>query len=248
MDITITTVAERPELKPLLWEMPDSWPAFMDHDPIADALFGLVASAYLDLVVVATSDVDGTIVAHGTAIAFRLDADGRRDLPDTGWDQALVWASNDLRRDIEPDVANALEISIRPDMQGQGLSGQMLAAMRDAASARGLATLLAAVRPSHKHLEPLTTMQDYAARTRDDGLPADPWLRVHVRLGGVIEKVAPASQTISGSLADWRRWTGLAFDQDGDVVIPDGLLPVHVATAHDRAVYVEPNVWVRHTL
>lgn len=248
MNTTITTVAARPELRPLLWEMPDSWPVFMDHDPVADALFGLVASAYQDLAVVATSDEDGAIVAHGTAIAFRLDADGRRDLPATGWDRTLVWASNDLRREVEPDVASALEISVRPDVQGHGLSGRMLAAMRDAVRARGLRTLLAPVRPSHKHLEPLTTMGDYAARTRPDGLPADPWLRVHVRAGGVIEGVAAASQTISGSLAEWRGWTGLPFDEDGDLLFPGGLLPVRVSIDHDHAVYVEPNVWVRHTL
>ena len=40
----------------------------------------------------------------------------------------------------------------------------------------------------------------------------------------------------------------LAFDRDGDVVVPGALVPVHCDTAHDHAVYVEPNVWVRHDL
>ncbi|XVQ14102.1 hypothetical protein ACQP1W_16645 [Spirillospora sp. CA-255316] len=89
-------------------------------------------------------------------------------------------------------------------------------------------------------------MGAYIRRTRDDGLPSDPWLRTHVRAGGVIEKVAPASMTISGSLGQWRRWTGLPFDRDGEVEVPGALVPVHCDTAHDHAVYVEPNVWVRH--
>lgn len=110
MDITTSTLAERPELVSLVWEMPDTWDEFMDHDPIAEALFGAVAQNYRQLGVVAT-DADDTIVAHGTAMAFCMDADGRRELPVKGWDQALIWAHRDLRLGVEPDTACALEVS-----------------------------------------------------------------------------------------------------------------------------------------
>jgi hypothetical protein len=53
---------------------------------------------------------------------------------------------------------------------------------------------------------------------------------------------------IAGSLAQWREWTGLPFDTDGPVVVPGALTPVEVSVAHDRAVYIEPNVWIRHRL
>jgi hypothetical protein len=91
-------------------------------------------------------------------------------------------------------------------------------------------------------------MADYIGLTRTDGLPEDPWLRVHVRAGGRVVGVAPASMTMVGSLAEWRRWTGLPFDSTGDVVVPEALVPVHCDVEHDHAVYVEPNVWVRHDL
>lgn len=219
MAISITTAAERPELIPLIWEMPDGWPEFMDHDLISDTLFAPAASAYRDLCIIAT-DTGGRIVGHAQATAFQLDRDGRRDLPDDGWDAALVWACNDLRREVVPDVACALEASVHPEYLGQGLSIRLF----DAA------------------------MSEYALRIRADGLPADAWLRVHARLGGVIEQVAPFSQTIVGSLADWERWTGVTFDRPGPVLIPHGLAPVHCAPELGYAVYVEPNVWVRHTL
>ena len=32
------------------------------------------------------------------------------------------------------------------------------------------------------------------------------------------------------------------------MTVPGALTPVEVNVAHDRAVYVEPNVWVRHRL
>lgn len=86
-------------------------------------------------------------------------------------------------------------------------------------------------------------MADYAARIRSDGLPWDPWLRVHVRAGGRIVGPCPASMTIAGSLSQWREWSGLPLDRDGDVEIVGALSPVHVSVIHDRAVYVEPNIW-----
>lgn len=247
MDITTSTLAERPELIGQVWDMPDSWDEFMEHDPIAEALFGTVVPNYRQLGVVAT-DANDNIVAHGTAMAFCFDCDGRRALPDKGWDQALVWAHRDILRGVEPDTACALEVSVHTDWLGQGLSQLMFGAIRDAARDAGFKTLLAPVRPSNKHTEPDTDMNEYARRTRDDGLPVDAWLRVHARLGGVIEKVAPASQTVTGTLAQWREWTGEAFSESGPVYVPGGLAPVHCLLDQDVAVYVEPNVWVRHDL
>lgn len=247
MDVQVTTRAERPEFGSTIWEMPDSWPAFMDHDPIASSLYGVVTGPYPELTVIAT-DASGVVVAHGQATAFCLDMDGRRELPDTGWDQVLMWASSDLRSGVEPDVASALEISIHPKLQGMGMSARILSALRSAAKARGFATLLAPVRPNQKHLEASTPMAEYAFRVRGDGLPHDPWLRTHARAGGIIEKVAPASMVVGASLTSWREWTGVSFDTEGPVDVPYALTPVHSVPSQNYAVYVEPNVWVRHRL
>ena len=91
-------------------------------------------------------------------------------------------------------------------------------------------------------------MAEYTARTQEDDLPADPWLRVHIRAGGRIEKVAPTSMVVPGTIADWRRWTGMKLAASGPTVISGALVPVHVSLEQDHAVHVEPNVWVRHAL
>jgi hypothetical protein len=104
------------------------------------------------------------------------------------------------------------------------------------------------VRPNRKHEDPDSPLAGYVARTRPDGLPEDPWLRVHVRSGGRIVGIAPSSMTVTGTLDQWRAWTGLPFDTDGPVRVPDALTPVLCDTARDRAVYIEPNVWVHHRL
>ena len=91
-------------------------------------------------------------------------------------------------------------------------------------------------------------MASYAVRTREDGLPLDPWLRVHVRAGGRIDRVAARSMVIPGTVEEWREWTGLPFDATGPVVVPGALAPVMCDAEHGTAVYVEPNVWVRHRI
>jgi hypothetical protein len=146
------------------------------------------------------------------------------------------------------DTLCALEVAVHPEHRRGGLSGIVFGALRDNARRLGFPRLVVPVRPPGKAAEPFTSMAAYAARTREDGLPADPWLRVHVRLGGRIVGVAPCSGTVSAPLARWREWTGLPLDEAGEVAVPGGLAPVMVSTGQDLGVYVEANVWVQHDL
>jgi hypothetical protein len=146
------------------------------------------------------------------------------------------------------NLVSALEISIRSDVRGQGLAGLMLAAMRDNSAALGFHSLVAPVRPSSKHLHPELSIEQYAALSRDDGLPVDPWLRVHVRAGGTIVGVSARAMTMAGSLAQWRDWTGLPFDTTGPVTVPEALVPVYCDVTQDYAVYCEPCIWIHHRL
>ncbi|MGW6199829.1 GNAT family N-acetyltransferase [Kribbella sp. NPDC055110] len=236
--LEITAVADRPDLAHADIDVGD-WPAFMRHNRVSEAYFAQTAETFATTCLIATSE--GRPV--GDAHAVQLSGG---NFPSGGWEQSVVRAFTDARRGVQPDTACALNISVARDFQGEGVAALLLAALRDAAADLGLSALDAPVRPTHKHLEPLVAMDDYASRTRPDGLPFDPWLRTHVRGGGRIVSVAPASWVIAGSLAEWRSWTGLPFDRSGPVEVPGALVPVECDVVADRAVYVEPNVWVRH--
>lgn len=246
MSLYITTLAERPELKARLWSMPDSWPVFMKQDPAANLFYPVAGTQYAEFTLVAVDrSAPGDLVARAFSVPFVLGCD---ELPDDGWDGVLWRATATRRRGESPDAISALEITIRPDMQGKGVSAVMLGALRTQAARLGFGELLAPVRPSGKHLQPRIPMADYAALRREDGLPVDPWLRVHARAGGVIDKIASRSMVVTGTLEEWRGWTGLPFHRTGDVEVPGALVPVHCDADHGHAVYVEPNVWVRHSL
>lgn len=247
VELTITTVAERPEYIQRTYELESSWPEFMGHDKLANALFNQVPEVFPDYCVVATNEA-GNLVARGRAIPFSTELPGRELYPDGGWDSVLLWGFADHRAGREPNVVSALEVAVDVAYAGRGLSYHLLAALRDAAKKQGHDVLVAPVRPNAKHHEPHLPMSDYIRKVRDDGLPADPWLRVHARAGARIVQVAPTSMVMAGSLAEWRAWTGLPFDRTGEVVVPEALVPVHCDVAHDYAVYVEPNVWVHHDL
>ncbi|GAB3943099.1 hypothetical protein GCM10029976_065200 [Kribbella albertanoniae] len=240
--IEITTVADRPHLAGATLDT-GPWPDFMRHNRVSEAYFHRTLTDFPTTCLIATTP-DGQVVGDAHAVQLAR----RAEFPTGGWEQAVVWAFADLHRGVQPDTTCALNISVAHHLQGQGLAAALLSALRETAAELGHSSLLAPVRPSQKSAEPQTPMTEYAARTRPDGLPFDAWLRTHARAGGEIVTTAPASWVVVGSLDEWRQWTGLPFDESGEIEVPGALVPVRCDIAQDRAVYVEPNVWVLHRL
>jgi GNAT superfamily N-acetyltransferase len=250
--LAICTLAERPELRAGVFsaEFDSAWPEYMRHDPTAALYYGTEAlDRYLDFALAAVDrDAPGRPIARAFSVpfAFRDGTEGRNELPLGGWDAMIHWADADWRFGRRATAVSALEITLLPPYRGRGISQLMLEAMIANVWARGFGDLYAPLRPSDKHREPETPFAAYVARTRGDGLPYDSWLRVHVRAGGRIVRVAPYSMVIPGTLAEWREWAGMSFTRSGDIVVPGALAPVHVCVEQDHAVYVEPNLWVHH--
>jgi len=248
VDLLVTTAEERPDLVPRMDDWGD-WPEFMRRDPVSPLYYRDAVTAHPGFVLIAVDrDHPDRLAAKGYSVPFTWSDDPDEALPRGGWDDVILIAAHDRLAGREGTLVSALEISIRPDLRGSGLSSVMLDAMRRNATDRGFPGLVAPVRPNAKHRHPHLPIAQYAHLRRDDGLPADPWLRVHVRAGGRIAGTSTHAMTIPGSLAEWREWTGLPFDTTGPVEVPGALAPVHCDTAHDHAVYCEPWVWVHHRL
>ncbi|WP_404348295.1 N-acetyltransferase [Phycicoccus jejuensis] len=250
MDLVVVNLAERPDMAHHLWDPALDWPRFLQQDPVGDLFFPRAGTTFAAHTLLAfDADHLDRPVARSCSVPFAFGGDtGRDELPDDGWDGVIRWAWLDEVAGRRPTHVSALEVTIRPDLRGTGLASVLLEHKRANAAGLGYRDLVAPVRPSRKADEPHTPMTEYASRLRADGLPTDPWLRLHVRAGGTIRTVCPRAMTISGSLAEWRSWTGEPFDASGEVVVPFALNPVHVSLEHDHAVYVEPAVWVHHSL
>lgn len=240
--LDVFSLAERPDLVERMWSVPGGWPTFMLKSPVSATRYARATELFPDLHLLALEGEE--IVARVHAVPIRWPGIGA--LPSRGWDWALESAVDDPVDDRS--AVSLIEARVSLVHRGRGLSRLLLQAARDRFRGSGTTNLIGPVRPNGKAAEPRTPIAEYAAQTRGDGLPVDPWLRVHTRLGGRIIGVAALSMTIPGTLTEWRDWTGLPFDTDGLVDVEGGLVPVLVDTAQDHAVYVEPNIWVHHAL
>jgi GNAT superfamily N-acetyltransferase len=229
MKLRIVTQAE----KDLLGTEPQLWPPFMGQDQVVQAFWPRLYEVYADFQLWV---LDGKrTVAYACTLPVRWDG-----IPEP---RGLDWAmTNGVAGD--PSDLCAIVVGVLPEYRGQGLSATLLRRMAGLASAHGLDCMIAPVRPTWKERYPLTPIDRYILWRREDGLPYDPWLRTHERLGAEILDLAPRSMCVTGSREEWEEWTGLQFPEDGEYVVPGALVPVRFEGG--RGTYVEPNVWMRH--
>lgn len=243
MTYTVSTHAERPDLAERAAEAGDEiWPEYNRHGDVTNVYWRRMRLEFPALQFVLHDDERHELVAEGHTIAIAWDGT-EDDLPN-GFDGIFERAF----RPGEKSTLCAMAAEIWPAHQGQGLAARLVELMRELGRRHGFRDLLAAVRPSWKERYPLVPIGEYERWVRGDGLPFDPWLRVHVRLGGELLRPEPRSLRISGTVAEWEEWTGMLFPVTGEYWFPAGLATLAVDRERDLALYYEPNVWVRHCL
>ncbi len=243
MNQRIITTSDRPDLAgqseaALLAD----WPEFVLHDRCAAELMGRAWQLFPQFDVRLLDD--GDVTAGGWAVPLRWDGEAG-ELPD-GYDGALTSALASQRAAEAPDTLCLMAAAVHPDRQRGGLAAQVITALRDRAARAGLRRVIAPVRPTLKSRYPLTSMADFAGWARPDGLHIDPWIRTHQRLGAKILCPAPRSMIVTGTVAEWQDWTGMAFPQTGRYVVPGALDLVELDVERDQGTYVETNLWMRH--
>jgi GNAT superfamily N-acetyltransferase len=240
--LSVVTAAERPTL----WEQVEAddvfssvWPEYNNHGDVAAEYFDALVPRFADFQVLGVVGSEPSdVVARGRTIPFTWGGNVA-DLP-AGIDALGVQA---IKSDL-PTSLCALAAEVIPSRQGQGISAVVLQAMTAVAAQHRLAPLVAPVRPSWKDRYPLVRIEDYAYWRDGSGLPFDPWMRVHTRLGARILRPEPESLRITAPITEWEAWTGMTFPTDGDYVFPRGLAPLQVRAA--TGYYWEPNVWMVH--
>jgi hypothetical protein len=238
------TLADRPDLVDALQASglarTLSWPSFYQGSLVGAAYWDRIYTEFADYQVLFLDDADA-IVACGHTIPLYWDGTAE-GLPD-GWDAGvqLAFAAN-----RKPNTVMAVSAVALPARRTSGLGADILRSMRALAVERGHRSLIAPVRPDRKESYPLAKFEEYIGWTHPDGSAFDPWLRVHLQLGGRVLMVAPESIVVEGSVGRWADWTGGGFPASGAYVVPGALTPVHIDLERDLGRYVEPNVWVEH--
>jgi hypothetical protein len=240
--LEVYTAEERPDL----WEQSRAerlfetlWPEYNLHGTHAARYFGALTPRFAHLQALFVDGRTNQLIARARTIPFWWDST-LENLP-SGIDAVGVQAVEDAR---SPNALSALSAEVRSEYQGNGLSGLVLATVATMARRVNLAPVVAPVRPSWKDRFPCHSIEDYVSWQRRDGLPYDPWIRVHIRLGARFLRPEPDSMEFTAPISDWEAWTGMRFHHDGSYVFPGGLAPLTVTGGVGR--YWEPNVWMVH--
>jgi hypothetical protein len=222
-----------------------AFPEFLNHSEVIGRHWRDLYDLFPQYQFALLDEWKGTAMALGNCfpLAWRQPL---TDLPDEGIEWALSTAVAQAGSGETPNLLCAFQIVIDPMMRGRRLSHIAVETMIDIARANGMTSLIAPVRPNRKINYPLMPIDEYTSARRADGLPLDDWLRVHLRLGGKIVGICHHSLTITGSLSDWHKWTGISYSQSGQQMVPGALVPVEFDIENDRGVYIEPNIWVDH--
>lgn len=245
MALHFPTRAERPGRLPHIPSLSEKlWPEFLYHDPVLDRLLGRVIAEDAEVQFYAWDDEREEVVGVGMAVPAAWDG-AAASLPDGGLD--AVVEARFVEGAPEANVLCALQILIAPEHRAQGLSARMIRRMAEIGRDHGLDPLIAPVRPTLKHVYPLTPMERYIGWRRPDRTHFDPWLRTHERLGAEIVKVAPHSSSVPATVAEWEEWAQMSFPETGAYVVPGALVPVEIDRERDEGIYLEPNVWMVHT-
>ena len=224
-----------------------SWPEFMLHDAVANEYWHELFDRFSDYQFALMDTEKDRMAAMGNSLPFYWDKE-IAELPETGWDWVFLKAVEDHEKGATPNIQSAIQIAIHPDYRSQGLSTEMVRAMKDIGRSKGFQYLVAPVRPSQKSQYPLISIDDYIQWTNEEGLPFDAWLRVHARVGARILKPCHEAMTIRGTRAEWEEWTRMKFPQSGKYYIPGALNPMDIDLENDQGTYVEPNVWMVHVI
>jgi hypothetical protein len=244
--LTLLTAAERPQIVQAMRTLGASpWPKFLDHGAVVRALWPYLYELAPDYQFALLNEKTGSLVAIGNCIPIRWDGNPH-SLPDRGLDAVLEDGVACLRQRATVTAASALMIVVSPERLGEGISGQAIRAMAEVVGHHGLGDLVAPVRPTEKHRYPLIPIERYIRWRRKDRLPFDPWIRVHERVGGEILRPASAAMRVTGTVAEWERWTGLALPESGSYVVGRALVPVAIDRERDLGEYLEPACWMRH--
>jgi GNAT superfamily N-acetyltransferase len=224
-----------------------AWAKFMLNDPVAGEYWDNLFSRFEDYQFALWDNEQNRMAVMANSLPFYWDKP-LEELPEGGWDWVFVKAVEDNEKGIAPNIQSAIQIAIHPDYQGHKLSTKMVLKMREIGQSKGFQSLVAPVRPSQKSQYPLTRIDSYITWKTEEGLPFDAWLRVHARLGARIIKPCHESMVIRGTIAEWEEWTNLKFPESGQYQVPGALNPIDVNVEKNEAIYIEPNVWMTHTI
>jgi hypothetical protein len=229
----------------------DIWPEYNLHGDVLNLYWNRLHEVFPEYQFILYDQEAAEVLAEGHTIPVVWD--GTTEGLGPGIDASIQAgferrAAEGTPSALTPSALCALAAEIPPRHRDRRLAGVILEQMAEVARSAGLGWLVAPVRPNWKERYPLTPIKRYVTWLTAHGEPFDPWIRVHTRMGGKIAAPIPKSARITGTVAEWESWTGMAFPESAEYVFPGGLATLSIDREADVGSYWEPNVWIVHSI
>ena len=219
-----------------------AWPAYFQYNEANNLYWPQLFAYFLDFQIVLIDEAN-QVIGAGHTIPIKWSGT-ENDIP-YGWDGGIKQGIMTDRH--EADTLLVLSGIISDSEQGKGYSKTILQSFQFLAAAHGLKRILVPVRPTKKYLYPLMEIKEYCAMTQEDGKLFDPWLSVHVSMGGRILKYESQSQKVVAPINKWSEW------MDKKILEAQGLYnkclsPIIFDHQNNIGIYFDPCVWVEHSI
>ncbi|MCK4258834.1 MAG: amino acid adenylation domain-containing protein, partial [Halanaerobiales bacterium] len=239
------TLSQLPEKKDDLDQIHSAaWPEYFIGDKTYLQYWNQIMVEFSKYQVLLLNNKD-EVVAVGNVMPIYWDGTVE-NLPE-GWDSAVEKGFRDAANNVEPNTLLVLAGVVGEKYQNQGLGTLIIKAFKTIAHGFNLDQVLIPVRPTGKAQHPEMTFEKWCKEKRSDGLSKDNWIRIHERLGGKVLGIATESQYISGTVEEWKEWTGMKFSQSGEYFTKDSLQSIKIDLSRGIGEYYDPCIWVEHS-
>ncbi|WP_204106393.1 MULTISPECIES: GNAT family N-acetyltransferase [Spirulina sp. CCY15215] len=222
-----------------------SYPRFLIEDLIDFPEWRDLHSLYPEFQFGLVETESQKMVAQGSCLPIPWDR-SLEELPNTGCDWILTAGLQGKENNTQPTILGGVSLTILPEYRGRGLSKYLLDYMQELARSYQFPALILAVRPTLKHLYPLTPIVRYIQWKNEAGLMFDPWLRVNLKYGAKLLGICDRSTEIIEPISYWEKTTQMHFPDTGKYIIPGGIIPLEIDRKTSQGYYIEPNIWISY--
>ncbi|EJD6411131.1 MULTISPECIES: transferase [Providencia] len=250
LQVNTQSYAQRPDLIEECELFLDKlWPQFMSQSSVCDEYWNRLdeePNSYFQFIATVNENEEERVIGIIRSVPFLWPYGDFSKLAEMGWDAIFNFAMEN-QQGGEPYIS-ALSVTVDPQYRGCQIPALLINALKHAAKEYAAKAVIVPVRPTLKHCYPLQDFEAYCGWQNERGEPFDPWIRTHWRLGATVLQPVHRSMVIIGSIADWQSWTGMYFPQSGQYIVPNALVPVTADIQRQQVEYIEPNLWMLHSL
>ena len=244
MNYEVVNFKERPDLYNMQNDIcGKAFPAFLYHSEIAAKYWEEMMKYYKEYQLLLLEG--DQIIAIINCIPMNLDISDE-ELPDEAFNWGIEKGIKDFEAGKELNAVLGVQIVIPEEYQGKGISSIAADELKNMCVKMKIKRLIIPIRPTLKSKYPITDIDNYIKWKNKDGLPFDPWLRVHVRKNAKIISACKRAVEIKGTVKQWEAWTKMKLPESGEYIVEGALCPVVIDRENDIGTYSEPNVWISY--